>query len=70
MDIVRMNIGHKTLSTPHTQNTVASPELHQALVTDLHKLRVNLEKKKKTCNHTDHYTPKVLTHNRFSKRVL
>lgn len=41
-----MNIGHKTLSTPHTQNTVASPELHQALVIDLHKLRVNLEKKK------------------------
>lgn len=54
-----MNIGHKTLSTPHTQNTVASPELHQALVIDLHKLRVNLEKKK-TCNHTDHCTPKVL----------
>lgn len=53
-----MNTGHKTLSAPHTQNTVASPELHQALVIDLHKLKVNLEKK--TCNHTDHYTPKVL----------
>lgn len=32
MGIVRMNIGHKTLSTPCTQNAIASPELHLVLV--------------------------------------